>query len=134
MMFVFAETELQLMRVEVFWLSLVGVWLIYSLLAFWLSRRSWHWFISFALIAVAVLPLRIIGAGDLMLMQLANSLTIFFAFKGLKRTIQLKEDRQNRVVVDDKHDFLFGLKIHAKPLQSPAVGGRDGNHFFVVDR
>lgn len=109
MTFVFAQTELQLIRVEVFWLSLVGVWLIYSLLAFWLSKRGWHWFISFGLIAVAVLPLRIIGAGDLMLMQLANSLTVFFAFTGWKRLMKLKEDRQ-KFPGGDKSDFLNGLK------------------------
>lgn len=109
MTFLFAQTELQLIRVEVFWLSLVGIWLIYSLLAFWLSKRSWHWFISFALIAVAVLPLRIIGADDLMLMQLANSLTVFFAFTGWKRLMELKEDRQ-KFPGGDKSDFLNGLK------------------------
>lgn len=106
---ILGSTELQLIRVEIFWLSLVGVWLLYGLLALWLSKRTWHWFISFSIIATAVSALRLIEAGDLMLMQLANSLTIFFVSRAWKRIMALRKDRQeNRN--DGQQPLLSKLK------------------------
>ncbi len=104
----FGSTELQLIRVECFWLSLVGIWMLYGLLAFWLAKRNWHWFISFAIIAAAASWPRIIEAGDLMLMQFANCLTAFFAFKIWNRVREIKE--QQRGGESSGRHYLSGLK------------------------
>ena len=92
---------LQLIQVEIFWLSLVGVWLLYSLLAFWLSKRSWHWFISIAVISAAVSMLRIIEANDLMLMQFSNCLSVFFAFTIWKRVTDWRSRQHKNESVDE---------------------------------
>ena len=73
----FSFSEYELIRVEVFWVSLVGIWLLYSLLAFWVANRNWHWFLRVALLILVAAALKAIEAEDLMLMQLSNCMTVF---------------------------------------------------------
>jgi len=61
----------------VFWASLIGIWLLYSLLALWLATRDWHWFLRVALLILLAAALKVIEAEDLMLMQLSNCMTVF---------------------------------------------------------
>jgi hypothetical protein len=72
----FLPPDLELIRVEVFWVSLVGIWLLYSLLAIWLATRKCHWFLKIAAVSIAAFAMQAIEASDLMLMQLFNGLTI----------------------------------------------------------
>ena len=84
-----------LLRVEVFWIFLIGIWLLFSLFAVWIATRDWHWFLRLGLLAAAVSVLKLIEAEDLMLMQLSNCMTIFSLLVGWKtyRQWKTKPDR-----------------------------------------
>ena len=75
-------SDYQWIQVEVFWVSVVGIWLLYSLLALWVATREWHWWRQVALLFIAPALLSVIGARDLVLMQLFNCMTIFVLQKG----------------------------------------------------
>ena len=95
----FSFSDYELIRVEVFWVSLVGVWLLYSLLALWVATRDWHWFLRIAALVVAAAALNIIEAIDLTLMQLFNCLTVFCLLTGWRTFWKWKknsEPAQNR--------------------------------------
>ena len=78
----FSFSDYELIRVEVFWVSLVGIWLLYSLFAFWVATRNWHWLLRIALLVTAAALLKVIEAEDLMLMQLFSCLIIFSVVTG----------------------------------------------------
>jgi len=80
----FFLSDFELIRFEVFWVSLVGIWLLYSLFGIWVATRTWHWFLKFASIAAAATLLMLIEAYDLALMQLVNCMSVYclhFAWK-----------------------------------------------------
>ena len=99
------STDLELIRVEIFWVSLVGIWLLYSLFATWIATRTWHWFVRFVLISMAAFVLQAIEASDLMLMQLFNCLTVFLLFASWKL---FRDWRSNRT---DGTSWSFGLSL-----------------------
>ena len=98
----FSFSDYELIRVEVFWVSLVGIWLLYSLLAFWVATRDWHWFLRIVLLVVVSASFKLIESDDLMLMQLFNCLTVFGLVVGWrtfwkwKKAPEPSQDRVNR--------------------------------------
>ncbi len=85
--------EYELIRVEVFWVSLLGIWLLYCLFAVWIANRKWHWFFQIALIAAATSILQVFDAADLMVMQMSNCLVVFSLVKGSKAFLRWRENR-----------------------------------------
>ena len=65
------------MNIEAFWVALLGFWLSYSLATFGICCTRLHWFIKFLAIAGLAGVLLFIEAPDLMLIVLAQCLTIF---------------------------------------------------------
>ena len=68
-------------NIEAFWVCLLGFWLSYSLATFGICRTRLHWFVKFSVIAGLAGLLYFIKAPDLMLIVLAQCLTIFLMLK-----------------------------------------------------
>ena len=73
------DSAYELLRVQVFWVSLLGIWLIYGLFAFWICSKKLHWFIQFCCFAGSAALLMCIEAPFLMQVVLSYSLTIWSA-------------------------------------------------------
>jgi len=73
------DSAYELLRVQVFWVSLLGIWLIYGLFAFWICSKKLHWFIQFCCFAGSAALLMCIEAPVLMQVVLSYSLTIWSA-------------------------------------------------------
>ena len=83
---------MNLINVEAFWVALLGLWLSYSVATFVVCGTRWHWFAKFMTIAGMAGVLLFIEAPDLMLMVLAQCLTIFLLFAASKDWFARREE------------------------------------------
>ena len=82
-------------NIEAFWVCLLGFWLSYSLATFGICRTRLHWFVKFMVIAGLAGLLCFIKAPDLMLIVLAQCLTIFLMLKAGEVWRARKRSRDN---------------------------------------
>lgn len=93
-----------------------GIWVLYGLLALWISSRRWHWSVRIAILMTSVAPILAIEAPDLMLMLLASNLVIFgpVAYVAGRATKELDDSRDAQPFVRwSVTDLLLGTALAA---------------------
>ena len=97
----FDYVEAHKINVGLLFSALFGVFVLSGLFAFFISSRSWHWFVRATILIISVLPFLLVDASDLTLVLLVSQLSIFLA-------VQFEKVRQSQVIPsDDTGRLLF---------------------------